>query len=222
MGTRYAKILEEEGIEFYVLDQHNLGAAKRLFEHTTKAIIATPTELHTQYVTKCIEREIPVLCEKPITKNVDELERILNHRNAEVFLHMVCNYKYAYQKAKDRYGDQLFYQDKKTRYMFENSGKDGLAWDCIQLIYLAEGRVQFGRSGKTWTCYINGVPIRYQDVIEGYRQMLLDFMADRLETPNKKRLLGAHKCAEKIQEIYAYNTSGDRNTAETEEFEVTL
>lgn len=129
IGSRYVAILKSLRIDYDIYDYHTgvlstmegeTDLAKVKFE---KAIICTPTETHVKY---CRLFEIlgkPYLCEKPLTKDLEDAKGL------EKFVHgyMVCNYKILMD---------AFSRDAHIHYDYFRTGKDGLLWDCCQLLYL--------------------------------------------------------------------------------------
>jgi hypothetical protein len=223
MGRRYGNILEEEGVEFKVLDIENLHHGKRLMDEAEKILIATPTELHEQYIIRGLNRGISVLCEKPLTKNLGQLRGCLDHPNAKDCLKMVNNYHYAYEWAKEREkkvnDGRVHPKDRNdTIYNFVNTGKDGIGWDCIQLIYHAKARVRLGNTSTEWKASINGVTLKKKDVIMGYRQMIIDFLWNKIPRQDFDKLYKAHETADKITEYHERQTRSDRDTATTEKY----
>ena len=59
--------------------RHAYGTYDELIEnaHIDAVYIAVPHNLHASIAIKCLERGIPVLCEKPFTINADELKSVM-------------------------------------------------------------------------------------------------------------------------------------------------
>jgi hypothetical protein len=127
--TRYRAILENMGIPYDIYDYHT-GILSNTHGETNlqdikfdKAIICTPTDTHIRY---CQELELtgkPYLCEKPLTKDPEELVLAEKFQRG----YMVCNYKILLDHVS---------RDGHIVYDYYRTGKDGLLWDCCQLLYL--------------------------------------------------------------------------------------
>lgn len=132
MGRRYCAILEYLGIHYFGIDKedekYDYNIENGIYDKHkfTHAIIATPTEYHGQTLRDFCLNIPHVLCEKPVSKQSSMIEWM---RDYHPHVNMVCNWKYAIGNPKPGTHD--------IRYSNYNTGKDGLGWDCIQLIYLA-------------------------------------------------------------------------------------
>ena len=123
MGKRYCAILKYLDIDYVGIDLEE--DTKEAFTH---AIICTPTDTHIKWVWHCVEvyQIKNILCEKPISKNPEEIKKLAKLKDCGANIRMVCNWKYCLPKDVD------------IAYSNYNTGKDGTDWDCIQLIYLAK------------------------------------------------------------------------------------
>jgi hypothetical protein len=129
-------------------------------------IICTPTENHNEMIQYLLyETKGQVLCEKPISKKPEDIDE-LNSLDAKELdrLRMVNQYRYIHKP--------LHRDGFKTVYSFFNSGKDGIAWDCINLLGLAQGEVSLSNSSPFWICELNGYRLNRNDVDEAYFHML--------------------------------------------------
>lgn len=126
-GARFCAILKYLGVEYEGVD---IGLHHgSYFKDYSHAIIATPTDTHLDYIEWCRIYGIRhILCEKPIDKNPDKIKELINIEK-ETKINMVCNWKYALGNKPIGTYD--------IHYSNYNTGKDGVGWDCIQLIYLA-------------------------------------------------------------------------------------
>ncbi len=69
--------------------RHAYGSYDELIEnaHVDAIYVSVPHHLHAAISIKCLEKRIPVLCEKPFTINRDELQTVVNTaRSNQVFL----------------------------------------------------------------------------------------------------------------------------------------
>lgn len=164
MGRRYAAILRYLGVEFKGLD---LGWEASEFDKLAKAssgfIIATPTTSHVEWVSRCIPYSKPILCEKPISTNMDEIAFCLEALASSKAPFNMVN-QYSYLAGKDGYG--------VTLYDYWNHGKDGLAWDCIQLAGLATGELILKEESPIWRCIINSDIIDLKKMDGAYIDMV--------------------------------------------------
>lgn len=162
MGKRYGSILSYLGVESSVADLDTSEADMRLMAAvSTGIIIATPTDTHCNYIRMFSAHGVPILCEKPFTKNMAELSETLTQcRSDRTKLNMVYQYKVISESLSRRNAGQDW-----TYYNYFKHGSDGLVWDCIQLIGLAKGRVDLQEDSPLWRCRINGshLDIGYMD-----------------------------------------------------------
>lgn len=183
MGKRYKAILNDIGAEFYPYD--TVYEANEVKEELIKqVIIASPTDTHCYYIKKYGHLG-PVLCEKPITTNVTELTDLLHYiRENNVNFTMMNQYKLL--------DDPM--SAGPTYYDFYNTGKDGLSWDCIQILGLARGEVRVDNKSPIWKCQLNGKPISLSSMDHAY----YNFVEDWLKYPGKQDpdyLIHLHKRA---------------------------
>jgi hypothetical protein len=167
MGRRYMAILE-------YLNQQPCGVdIGEPVPFTRHYIIATPTETHLDVLAKLIDQhgtngDLRILIEKPVTKNPDHFDFVLGTKNK---IYMVNQYAYAANQGRIPKGIG-------TSYDYYNSGTDGLAWDCIQLLHLAEGPVWLHTKSPVWRCKVNGRWIPRDSVDHLYIKMIKDFISD--------------------------------------------
>lgn len=140
-------------IEFSYLDtwiqtyQNNQGPLKIL--------ICTPTDTHYKIIKQVAKYRLPILCEKPITKSMDELRELLA---MNIKLDMILQYRHL---ISNDYSSYSYYDYFKT-------GNDGLYWDCLQPIYFSKGKVSIQNKSPIWDCCINGVDLKISNMDEAY------------------------------------------------------
>lgn len=158
MGKRYKAIFKFLNLEYCCADIHSTpDQILKMVSRANRIVIATPTETHKKYLYDFAMTGIPVLCEKPFSKNLEEVEKILNvYARANNPLEMVAQYKMLDGHTGDSY------------YNFYNHGKDGLVWDCIQIIGLARGEVEVSETSPVWYCKLNGKEIDLRDMDGAY------------------------------------------------------
>lgn len=160
MGQRYQAILKHLGRDFIckdkeVTDQEMVSLANSV----DGVILATPTETHTEQLTTLIElTKTPILCEKPVTKNLVELKVLFEKMNQkETHFTMMMQYK-----MLDHGGAGHSYYD------YFRTGKDGLVWDCFQIIALAKWSVEINNQSPVWECYLNSKRLSLGQMDQAY------------------------------------------------------
>lgn len=156
-------------------------------------LVATPTETHYSVLSSIKETgtNARILCEKPITKNLNDLIEILSWG---LDLTMVYQYFYAYgSNGSDLKGHD---EDIGTYYNSFHSGSDGLAWDCIQLIALHDfkKKLRLENSSYIWKCTINDCRIERNKIDESYAIFLRQWKEKRY-TQSDRMLIHAHLMA---------------------------
>jgi hypothetical protein len=174
MGKRYQAILKSLEVPFLTADvHHSVEQIINLVKECSAIIIATPTNTHLHYLRLFSSLGKPILCEKPLSKDVSELLEIQNIvREKDVNLTMVMQYK----MLIDPDGTGPSYYD------YFRHGNDGLAWDCIQILSLAKGKVSLKEDSPIWHCMINGKKLNLSDMDKAY----IDFIRFWLKKPGDK------------------------------------
>jgi hypothetical protein len=181
MGKRYAMILEQfTACEVVKVD---IGTHKNIDEFTTcdGFIVATPTETHLNVIKFLGPFRKPILCEKPITKDIDQLEILIN--DYDIDLSMINQYHF----LEDRMGP--IPGVLPTWYNYFKTGNDGLLWDCINIIGTARGPYSIKNDSLVWDCQINGWPIDLRDMDEAYIWNITDWVKG---WRNKEYILPTH------------------------------
>ncbi len=158
MGKRYQAILKHLGLDYVPFDRpmSDRSIVEAAFG-CERVIIASPTHTHLSYLLELLPSKLPILCEKPVTKNIDEINE----------LHAYCDkHNYSYNMVMQY--KQLLVSTAKgepSYYNYFRHGNDGLIWDCMQTIALAEGQIVLGEDSPVWKCNINGqfLNIRFMD-----------------------------------------------------------
>lgn len=199
MGRRYRAIMGYLGKIVSLVDKDDsmqsiLAEAK----NSTGVIIATPTDTHAEYIRQFSAMHMPILCEKPITKNIDELKALMGEVAARrVPFRMMMQYEMLADPA--RIGP--------SRYAYYNSGKDGLFWDCIQIIGLARSSVTLSNdiSQAVWRCMINGKAINPAHMDAAY----IGYVQKWFKSPSQdvKRLIHIHEKTAAAEKGLPYGAS---------------
>lgn len=169
MGQRYMYVLRALGHTVYGLDKEfSFTEQAHLVQKSDNKIdgiiIATPTPTHLDALMAFMDMEDikPILCEKPISTNPITLPLFDN-------ISMVNQYKYLLsEKAMD--------SDKMSYYNYFKTGKDSLAWDCINIIGLANGPIAINNGSYKWNCIINGERIDFRRMDYSYYLMVKDWI----------------------------------------------
>lgn len=185
MGGRYASILRYLGEDFEGIDKGDAIPNKKY----TGILVASSTDSHAEIIETFHPLGLPILCEKPITKNRDELSRILRKGPN---LCMVNQYAYMLHTSHIK---------GPTFYDYWNSGKDGPGWDCINIIGLAKDRAQISNKSPIWKCQINGHELNIKHMDYAYCRMIEDWL--RKPAPTLDYIDRAHERV--FQEQYYYD-----------------
>jgi hypothetical protein len=125
-----------------------------------------------------------ILCEKPITKSLTEMNMVVdlckNHRNP---ITMVMQYQYFVNPKNNG----------QTWYDYFRTGKDGLYWDCLQIIAFAKEEFFISNLSPVWKCRINGKDLNFADMDKAYVHFINDWMNNQLETPTVETYFQIHK-----------------------------
>ena len=174
MGRRYSAILNYLNIPFRGIDKDDVI----INDNYKGVIIATPTETHVALAEFYSELKMPILCEKPIAKNLEGVERALKCEK----LTMVNQYEYLVKKGARG----------ETHYNYWNSGKDGAGWDCINIIGLSNGPLpRISNRSPIWKCQINGHELNIKDMDTAYCRMIEDWVK-RPDANNHEYIERAH------------------------------
>lgn len=185
MGRRYQAILRYFKKPFVCVDADStLERITKLAALCEGIIIATPTDTHFNYLVNLQSLDKNILCEKPLTKNRDELEYIKSGLSGTK-LKMVMQYKTLDTGLEG-----------PSSYNYYNTGKDGLYWDCIQIIGLARGDVKIKGDSPTWQCTLNGQELNLSQMDLAYVEMLKDWFANPKD--DMSRLFDMHQ---KVREM---------------------
>lgn len=204
MGKRYRVILRYLGAEVVPID---IGTSQEDLGNCDGFLIATPTDTHIKLIDYYALYGKPILCEKPLSFDVEAIKDVCRSRKLK--LRMINQYQYFEERRKAKLKDikVLRIDDgaPKTSYNYYKSGGDGLLWDCINIIGLAEGTVDLSNESPIWECTLNGVPLDLSDMDLAYIWNLRDWM-EKLDH-NKSYIIQAH---ERVREfIDAYNNDRD-------------
>jgi len=181
MGSRYGAILKKLGVDFLVADINVPVDLKR----TTGLIIATPTDSHLSDIERF--HGLPILCEKPISRYLSAIDRMKAWQIMGARVTMIDQYAHIKMGRRDVLRD--------TYYSSWHSGKDTLAWDCINIIAKASdlSRVNINNTAPkgSWNCRINGKPLKLENMAQAYEDMLVDWIGKK--SNNLDYMIKAHE-----------------------------
>jgi hypothetical protein len=176
MGKRYQAILKHLR-EPYLCTDIKIPAVAQ-FESADRFIIATPTRTHLWWVEMLDKYNKPILCEKPLSKEMFEVERILRCQSP-----ISMQMQYAWLVPDRAHGP--------SSYDYFHHGSDGLVWDCFQIIALAKDKIELKEDSPIWKCKINGTTLARGDMDQAYVMAVRAFLQGHyLE---RKDLLAWHK-----------------------------
>jgi hypothetical protein len=181
MGRRYTAILRKLGIEPLMMDLGDMVP-----KGYDSVIIATPTAMHAQHVLNFLPSNVPILCEKPLStslKQVNAICSVVDQKGAK--LDMVNQYRYCA-------GEDSTFTDL-TSYDYFNTGRDGLFWDCISIIALANDHALIKNESPIWSCVINGKQLRLSGMDWAYLKMIELWLAGDLKGHGTDYIRMAHK-----------------------------
>ncbi len=170
MGKRYQAVLRYLNFPFICADSYT--PISTMAEHYQKAqavIIATPTAIHKSNLDFFSKLSKPILCEKPLSKDMDELifirDEVVRNRKSNLTMMMQYEMLTDLSCAGESYYDYF------------RHGNDGLAWDCLQVIALAKRRVTLKEESPVWKCEVNGQVLSLSDMDRAYVEFVKRWMA---------------------------------------------
>jgi len=153
MGTRYKLICQMLGHETVVVD---IGQNIADLQKCDGLIIATPTHFHLKHCEQFAH--MPILCEKPMSFDLNELEKTLSIPGINI--RMINQYAWyegnRAEQEKMVKDISLCGPDPVTLFNYYRHGGDGLYWDCINIIGLSTGRLILRETSPIWTLWLNG------------------------------------------------------------------
>jgi hypothetical protein len=189
MGQRYQAVLRHLRKDFTIADVDMKPADTwKMAESSEGIILATPTDTHTAFILSLAKLGKPILSEKPISKDVKELKKVLRHVKKQCPIAMV----YQYGVIADRKAVGL------TSYDYFKHGSDGLFWDCIQLVGLANGALELAEDSPIWKCSVNGKRLSLSQMDHAY----IEFMAMWMRNPSQDvgGLIELHECVADLEQ----------------------
>lgn len=167
MGARYRAILNMLGHEWAGID---VGKQATTFtpDNADAILITSPTDKHVTHIKEYATLGKPILCEKPFTKDLWELERLfLFTKTTGATVQMVDQYAHLQFSLT---------ATDPTTYDYFKHGSDGLEWDCINIVKHARGPVELKEQSPIWRCHINGTRLWPGDMDHAYVSMISDWL----------------------------------------------
>ena len=175
MGIRYQTIFEWLSLPYWAIDkEYGRDQMLSMADRADSIIVCTPTITHGDLLRDLIPLGKPLLCEKPISKDMDELNELLTmaKRKSAPF-NMVMQYE-------ELLNDQGRSSNAMSEYNYFRHGNDGLVFDCLQIIALAKAEVWLNDNSPVWTCTINGQKLNLSDMDGAYIKMIKKWRAGNM------------------------------------------
>lgn len=139
-------------------------------------ILCTPTNTHAVLLRDLIPLRKPILCEKPVTKDLEELQEILDlAQKHQTPFTVVMQYQELLNN--NTYG--------QSYYDYFRTGNDGLIWDCFQIIALSKLTPSINNLSPIWKCSINGQTLSIADMDSAYVGFVSKWLRDSInQDPN--------------------------------------
>lgn len=189
MGTRYMTILKHLGIPAHGVDLGDPEDEVSLVPSSIDGIIiATPTNCHIANIRAFAKMKKPILCEKPISKDPEEIKALFQEFPS---LNLQMVYQYSILAQENCTGI--------SSYNYFKHGGDGLIWDCIQIIGLAKGEIILEETSPEWHCIINGQRLSNSLMDMAYIQFIRKWVAHKL-TMTHSDLISIHEKTKLIEE----------------------
>ena len=175
MGRRYQAILNHLGERFVCFDkEHSVGEIQKAVDTCDRIIIASPTDTHAYYLSCFLMSRKPILCEKPITKDISELEALISFcKDNDVSFTMMMQYQELLNEGS---------VGETTVYDYFRTGPDGFPWDAFQPVALAQDAVIIDNKSPIWCCVINGQYLSFSSMDRAYVSFVRDWLCGRVTT----------------------------------------
>lgn len=176
MAARYKAIfnalkIEHQGIDIDTPDDGVLSA----LDVCDRFLLVTPTDTHFQWITRLLPYKKPILCEKPVTKDLNELGYVLEKCRIDNIPFRAV-FQYSMLIRKDEPGESW--------YDYFKHGNDGLYWDCMQITALSKTCPDLSEKSPIWDCVINGERLSLSDMDRAY----VEYIKLWLEKPNQAHI----------------------------------
>jgi len=197
IGSRYMAIIKYLGHEAIGVDIKD-GEYRMEDMDFDKAIVCTPTDTHFSPAYELAILKIPVLIEKPVSKQILEIKKIQEVTDQAW---MVNNWSMVFPDI------QLLPGNNTIEYDYYHTGSDGLEWDAIQLVYLAN-KLKIRTNAPFFDCRINGELVEINQLHHSYIRMIRAFIEGKYN--NLWTLDQAIEANQKVEEYLGNSTSTNK------------
>lgn len=200
MGRRYCACLKYLNYKFDTYDRR-VNFSQPNFTPYTHFMICTPTETHFDYLKELIPMQKHILCEKPLSKDIEELNTVKDLLvNSGSTLTMMLQYSELLSP----------YTTGNSHYDFYRTGNDGLFWDCLQIIHLSQKTPRLNNTSPIWKCQINGHELKSNLMDAAYVTFIDKWLNNKI-TQNLGDIIETHKKVKELQSE-SDNASKSRNS----------
>jgi hypothetical protein len=207
MGKRYRLIVEALGLKTRIFDE---GSVIQAAVDNFGIIDASPTYRRLLNFPCWNCNQTPILAEKPFFRN-GILPEVINTTAWPKRLRMINQYEYFLaERELNGIKDMVAVQThKETIYDYFKSGGDGVIWDCINIIGLADddSDLHLANDSLIWKCKINNINLDISKMDTAYIWNVYDWLT-HLDS-NKEYFIKAHQ---KCLELYRDATNSDSNS----------
>lgn len=171
IGTRYRHILKTLKVDYCEYDPALRFDESDDFDPDAfdMTIIASPTKTHFKYCNQMMDLKKPFLCEKPLSHDLIECEKLAERQIKEGHSGFVVNnWSFVMPNEID-----------SMEYNYYQTGPDGFVWDLSQLIYIADknnAMTRFNNESVIWNARVNGKSIAYREIELSYFEMIRKFL----------------------------------------------
>lgn len=205
MGKRYEAILRHIGFSFFRADiQTSSDFLRTMAQRCDRILIATPTGTHISVIRNMLKYEKPILCEKPLSTDLKEIEWLEHEPLAHKHLQMILQYR-------EMIGSSTRALGVESHYDYFRHGNDGLAWDCIQIIGLSKWAPKLEEKSPVWKCKIDGRILEAAHIDLAYLSFIRKWLSGSQQT-SFSEILDMHRATSEIHEKYA-KQSNNRHTS---------
>jgi hypothetical protein len=184
MGRRYTAILKHLGVAVAGCDLDDWRLPPK---DCDGIIIATPTSSHLELLEACLRiGDRPILCEKPFTTDIEAMRRFVHRRSELNRIRMVNQYEHLPGTSEP-------VTHGVSRYNYFNHGRDGLAYDCVNILGMAMWNCSLEEYSPKWICWLNGHRLKIEDMDYAYIEMINDWTT--CPKSNMEYALAAHEKA---------------------------
>ena len=168
MGVRYSRIIKELGHEVVEWEIDSKGTPPKC----DRAILATPTDTHFKLCLELVASgNSVIMCEKPLSKSPQEIKEL---QKLDAKINVVNNWMLTPGLKFKPSENAIYYNNCYT-------GKDGLYWDCCQLIYMGTGNIEIETDAPSLVAIVNMRKISLKDIEDSYKAMISAWLNEENE-----------------------------------------